>query len=50
MQSINYETYFAFCKLLLIISQSLLGINSSHVERQGAHMDKAGNHMPALSA
>lgn len=32
MRLINYETYFALWKLLLIVSQSLEGINSSLVE------------------
>lgn len=45
MQSINYETYFALCKRLLIISQSLLRINNSSVgmwaERWG-HVHTAG--------
>lgn len=50
MQSTNYETYFALCKLLLIISQSLLGINSSLVEVGGIHADNAWKHMTALTA
>lgn len=45
MQSIKYETYFALYKLLLIASQSLLGIKSS-----GGDSCKAWKHMPASSA